>query len=229
MLDPSKCLNFVLDADACVESPFDRVTVRSVAAYPTPRRLRTRIRQPPGTCAVGIYGRIAWTNQLSHSEISRRELHRSFWRFLRSYAASATRRMTDRARRCRPKNASGRRSLVICRKVKWKYSISARCHEARISLAMTPLLRTLRERIAHRQIRDTSITSKTSHRVGAHGNSGDATKDSGQQSRSVILFRFRQGIVFPQFSCRLLSAFKGFRGGQRKATHWAIEEPRGGE
>ena len=43
MLDPSKCLNFVLDADACVESPFDRVTVRSVAAYPTPRRLRTRI------------------------------------------------------------------------------------------------------------------------------------------------------------------------------------------
>ena len=94
---------------------------------------------------------------------------------------------------------------------------------------MALLFRALRERIAHRQIRDTSITSKTSHRVGTHGNSGDATKDSGQQFRSSALFRFREGIVLPQFSCRLPSAFKGFRGGQRKATHWAIEEPRRGK
>ena len=111
MLDPSKCLNFVLGADACVASALVRVTVRSVAAYPTPRRLRTRIRQPPGTCAVGIYGRIAWTNQLSHSEISRRELHRSFWRFLHSSAGPARRRVAGQAFRCRPNSASVRRLL----------------------------------------------------------------------------------------------------------------------
>ena len=117
MLDPSKCLNFVLGADACVASAFNRMTVRSVAAVRAPSRLRTRIRQPPGTCAVGTYGRIAWTNQLSHSDISRRELHRSFWRFLCSYAASATRRMIDRARRCGNRGASGRSLFAICQRV----------------------------------------------------------------------------------------------------------------
>ena len=117
MLDPSKCLNFVFGGDACVASPFDRMTVRSVSAYPTPRRLRTRIRQPLVTCAVGIYGRIVWRNQLSHSEISLWELHRSFWRFLCSYGASATRRMIDRARRCGNRGASGRSLFAICQRV----------------------------------------------------------------------------------------------------------------
>ena len=229
MLDPSKCLNFVLGADACVASAFNRMTVRSVAAVRAPRRLRTRIRQPPGTCAVGTYGRIAWTNQLSHSEISRRELHRSFWRFLHSCADPARRRVAGQACRCRPNSASGRRSLAICRKVKWEHSISAQCHDARISLVIKPLFRALRERIARRQIRDTSVSSMTFDCAGVHGNSGDAAKDSGQQSCSFALFCFHKGIAFPQFSCRLPSAFKGFRGGQRKATHWAIEEPRRGK
>ena len=111
MLDPSKCLNFVFGGDACVASPFDRMTVRSVSAYPTPRRLRTRIRQPLVTCAVGIYGRIVWRNQLSHSEISLWELHRSFWRFLHSSAGPARRRVAGQAFRCRPNSASVRRLL----------------------------------------------------------------------------------------------------------------------
>jgi len=115
MLDPSKCLNFVLGANACIESALDCVTVRSVAAYPTPRRLRTRLRQPPGTCAVGIYGRIVWTIQLSHSEISWRELPRSFWRFLYSSAGPARWRVAGQACRCRPKNASGRRLLPFAK------------------------------------------------------------------------------------------------------------------
>ena len=49
MLDPSKCLNFVLGGDTSVTSAFDCMTVRSVSACPTPRRFRTRIRQPPDT------------------------------------------------------------------------------------------------------------------------------------------------------------------------------------
>ena len=45
----------------------------------------------------------------------------------------------------------------------------------------------------------------------------------------IHLVHFGEGIAFLQHSCKVLSAFEGFRGGQRSATYWAIEEPRGGE
>ena len=115
MLDPSKCLNFVLGADACVESMFDLVTVRSVAAYPT----SAPVPSANSSAAGHVRGWDLWSDCLDEPAFAQRDLlagtARSFWRFLRSYAASATRRMTDRARRCRPKNASGRRLLPFAK------------------------------------------------------------------------------------------------------------------
>lgn len=91
MLDPSKCLNFVLGAHACVESMFDLVTVRSVAAYPT----SAPVPSANSSAAGHVRGWDLWSDCLDDPTVAQRNLlagtARSFWRFLRSYAASATR------------------------------------------------------------------------------------------------------------------------------------------